>query len=194
MRHFRRIQLQACFRWSWPSYEATKIEDEDEWRRQHDEISRTVMQLMLILIALCLFCLLTLGAPDVNLVSTDAKISMPVVNTEVSYSGFLLFGPLTLIGLTLYLHVFFERLFYLPPASGQYPLPLLFNMPGRGAHFLSMFILYWMIPSILALFTWKALPRAEAPLLVVLTSAMTAILLGLQIRRFRRVEVRCAQP
>ena len=186
MRHFRRIQLQACFRWSWPSYEATKIEDEDEWRRQHDEISRTVMQLMLILIALCLFCLLTLGAPDVNLVSTDAKISMPVVNTEVSYSGFLLFGPLTLIGLTLYLHVFFERLFYLPPASGQYPLPLLFNMPGRGAHFLSMFILYWMIPSILALFTWKALPRAEAPLLVVLTSAMTAILLGLQIRRFPR--------
>src|SRR5205807_1901147 len=31
-----------------------------------------------------------------------------------------------------------------------------------------------------------ALPRAEAPLLVVLTSAMTAILLGLQIRRFPR--------
>jgi uncharacterized protein YjbI with pentapeptide repeats len=144
------------------------------------------MQLMLILIALCLFCLLTLGAPDVNLVSTDAKISMPVVNTEVSYSGFLLFGPLTLIGLTFYLHVFFERLFYLPPASGQYPLPFLFNMPGRGAHFLSTFILYWMVPSILALFTWKALPRAEAPLLVVLTSAMTAILLGLQIRRFPR--------
>jgi uncharacterized protein YjbI with pentapeptide repeats len=177
--------FRVVFQWSRPSHIKT-IEDPDEWHRQHDEISQTVLHIMGTLIATCLFCLLTLGAPDVSLISTDATIRIPVANTDISYTGFLLFGPIILIGLTFYLHVFLEQLFYLAPASDRYPLPFLFNLPRREARLLSRLILYWMVPAILAVFTWKALPRVEAPLLVIMTSATIAIVIGLQIRHFPR--------
>src|SRR5437773_11011416 len=71
-----------------------------------DEISKTIWNLASLLVASSVFCLIILGAPDVSLVSTDAKINIPVAGISVSYPDFLLFAPVFLIGLTLYLHVF----------------------------------------------------------------------------------------
>jgi len=180
-----RSWLRITIRWSRPSYGSAAPLAEEEWRRQHDEISQTIRRTASTLIASCLFCLLTLGAGDENLVSADAKIHIPVANTDVSYTGFLLFGPIVLIGLSFYLHVFLEQLLHLGPSKGREPLPFMFNIARSGARLLSGLVFYWMVPAVLAVFTWKALPRAEAPLLVLLTTCAAAIMVALQIRRFR---------
>jgi hypothetical protein len=86
--------------WARPSYPLNATSPDDEWRRQHDEISGAITRVAFTLVVSSLFCLLTLGAPDVNLVSADARINVPIANTDVSYTGFLFFGPLVLIGIS----------------------------------------------------------------------------------------------
>ena len=61
------------------------------------------------IVGFCLFCLLTLGAPDTNLLSTNAKIDIPFADTSVTYSAFITVGPLLLLGLSVYLQIFLGR-------------------------------------------------------------------------------------
>src|SRR5262245_8660774 len=164
--------------------EPEPVLSEAEWRRQHDEISKNVARVASLLGASCLFCVLTLGAPDATLISADAKIRIPFVNNDVSYLGFLLFGPLVLIGQALYLHVFIEQLIRLGASKNQYSLPFVFNLGRPAARAVSMLMFYWMLPSVLAVFAWKALPRPDAPLFIVVAALTTVAMLLLQIRRF----------
>src|SRR5205807_5453711 len=99
-----------------------------EWRRQHDEISKTIWNLASLLVGSCVFCLITLGAPDASLVSSDARIVIPVANTSVSYMGFLFFGPAVLIGLNLYLHVYLEQRLRMGASKGQLLSPSVSNI------------------------------------------------------------------
>jgi uncharacterized protein YjbI with pentapeptide repeats len=187
-----RRSLRVAFRWARPSWEGVQGLDETAWRTQHDEISKTIWKLTTILVASCLFCVVILGAPDASLVSADAKISVPIASLTVSYGDFLLFGPLFLIGLSLYLHVFIEQLIRLrlyksqksaseSPASSAF----LFNMGRPAADLLSAFLFYGLLPCTLAFFVWKAIPRPDAPwLLSFVFIVMTGVMLALCIRRF----------
>lgn len=132
--------------------------DVTEWKRQHDEISNTVRRVMLTLLAYGLFCVLTLAAPDAPLLGAGAEIPLPLAGTSVDYVSFLVFGPLILIGVTTYLHIFLQASLELDTPEGARPLPFLFNMRSSTASILSDFLLYWLPVILLGLFAWKALP------------------------------------
>ncbi len=87
---------------------------EDDWKREHDEVSTTIRRVMITLIGYSFFCLLTLAAPDERLIKKDATIKIPFAGTDVDYGSFLFIGPAVLIGLTLYLHIFLAR--WWPPS------------------------------------------------------------------------------
>ena len=176
--------LRWCFRWIWPNYPTETALTDAEWRSQHDEISKTIWNLAWLLVASCLFCFITLGATDAVLVNRDAKINIPFAGTTVSYTGFLFFGPLVLIVLALYLHVFVEQRLRIGRLKDRPLSPFLFNLGRPSADLLSAFLFYWMLPCVLIFFCLRALPRPEAPLLIFLTTAATAFMAALGIRRY----------
>ncbi len=177
--------------WWWPpSPEKFEFSIED-WKKQHDEISKAINKLLLVLIGFCFFCAMALGAPDRSLLASDAKIALPFANTEISFAYFLIIAPLVLAGFSFYLHIFVGYWIRLSrqrpsPAGTDTPhpeLPFVFNLKYRTADWLSKFLFYWLVPMILGVFAWKDLPRPEGPILVSLTAAFIAVFLFLQLRR-----------
>lgn len=132
--------------------------DAAEWRRQHDEISNTIRRVMLVLLAYGMFCILTLAAADAPLLGTGSEIVLPLVGTSVDYKSFLLVGPLILVGVTIYLHIFLQASIELGSSNSTRALPFLFNMSSTIASILSGFLFYCFPVMLLVLFAWKALP------------------------------------
>lgn len=187
-----RRAIRDTFGWASPSWaSASSSLNEADWRSQHDEISKTIWQLTSVLVGASLFCLFVLGAPDASLVSNDAKITIPIASITASYADFLLFGPIFLIGVTLYLHVFIEQRLRLGhpdfdhPASQEPLSPYIFNLGFASADVLSMLLFYAMLPCVLAFFVWKGIPRPEAawPLTFVFV-VVSGLMIALKIRRF----------
>jgi len=185
--------LRYGYRWTHPSWESVPSPlNEADWRSQHDEISKTIWNLTTVLVGSSLFCLFVLGAPDASLVSTDAKITIPVVSISASYADFLLFAPIFLIGVTLYLHVFIEKRLRMGRSSAAQivpespPLsPYIFNLGIASADLLSMFLFYGMLPCTLAFFVWKAIPRPAAAWPLMFTFVVVSgFMIALKIRRF----------
>ncbi|MEH6445977.1 MAG: pentapeptide repeat-containing protein [Oceanospirillaceae bacterium] len=134
-----------------------------EWKRQHDEISNTVRRVMLSLLAYALFCGLTLASSnDTSLFGVSSEIKLPIAGTLISYSTFLTVGPLIMVGLVVYLHLFLQSANSLGRPSGANPLPYLFNMDNPIAVALSGFLLYWLPVLMLFQFAWKATPQPIA--------------------------------
>lgn len=177
-------------KWWWPLTEEINFSDQD-WKKQHDEISKAINKLLLILIGFCFFCALSLGASDNSLLASDATITLPFANAKISFVSFLIIAPLVLAAFSFYLHIFAGYWIALSrqrpsPAGAEIPhteLPFVFNLQSRTANWLSKFLFYWLVPVVLGVFAWKALPRPEGPVLVSLTSAFIAVFLFLQLRR-----------
>ena len=176
-------------KWWFPILPIKINRDEDERKRQHEETSRTVRRAMLGLTALCLFCVLALSAGDVKLLTTNAAIKLPFANVEVDFKTFLVTAPIMLTGLLIYLHIFFGHLRLIDKPEEGSQLPVLFNLPYRNAQLLSLFMLYWQAPLVLAFFYWKSIPQPNAatPFFVLLFT--TFFMVFLQIRR-RKAEYR----
>ena len=163
----------------------------EDWQKQHDEVSRAINKLLLVLIGFCFFCALALGAPDRELLASDAQITLPFANAQISFVSFLVIAPLILTALSLYLHIFvgyWTALSGCRPASSSSDtsrsnLPFVFNLPYRTATWLSDVLFYWLVPITLSAFVWKTLPRSESSRLIVLASAFVMVFLFLQIRR-----------
>jgi hypothetical protein len=177
-------------KWWWPLREELNLSDES-WKKQHDEISKAINKLLLVLIGFCFFCALALGAPDRSLLANDAKIKLPFADTEISFVAFLIVAPLVLTALSFYVHIFAGYWINLT-RQGANPsnseplepaLPFVFNLKYRTATWLSNFLFYWLVPLTLAVFAWKALPRPEAPKLIALTSFFISVFLFLYVRR-----------
>jgi len=156
----------------------------EEWKCQHDEISNTLRRGMMILVSYSLFCMLTLGAPDELLIVSGAKIKVPFTGTEVDFVSFLILGPLILLGICIYQHVFLSQWHALGTCEKATRLPYLFNMEHRGANALAGFIFYWLPPTVLIVFVLKALPRpVEAHYLLIMTAMTCTGSVLLQINR-----------
>ena len=177
-------------KWWWPASKKIELSEED-WKKQHDEISKALNKLLLVLIGFCFFCGLALGAPDRSLLASDAKIKLPFADTEISFVAFLILAPLVLTALSFYLHIFAGYWLNLTrqrpsPSNSEllHPeLPFVFNLPYRTATWLSTFLFYWLVPIMLGVFTWKVLPRPEAPTLIAFTSSFVVVFLFLLLRR-----------
>jgi hypothetical protein len=146
-------------------------------------------RLVLVLVGFCFFCVVSLAASDRVLLASGAQIKLPLVNADISYAGFLLLGPMILIGIAFYLHVFVGYWLMLTHAEvsdrllTHASLPFLFNLKFRGARWLSAFLFYWLVPIVLAGFVWKALPRPEVSSLAFITILTTGTMIVLQLRR-----------
>jgi uncharacterized protein YjbI with pentapeptide repeats len=166
-------------------------------QQAYEKFSETVRLTMLALLGFALFCLMiTFSTPDSALLVADPMVKLPFADIPVSFKSFLLLGPLLLIIITLYLHIFYgywldfetdyQHLIRVceqgePPVER---LPMLFSLDHPVPRLLTSFIFYWLVPLVLITITWKAIARLSWGLpLALLTGLVTIILLFLQIRR-----------
>jgi hypothetical protein len=168
--------------WWWPT-EAPVPLSQENLQRQHAQCSDTANRLLCVLLGFCFFCWLTLGGSDAVLLGAGREVAVPVINMNLSNAAFLSVSPIIMIALTLYLHIFVERLRRYDALDADQQSPHLFNMSGPVPQLLSWFFLYWMVPLVLTLFTWKAGPRPEGPTIGAMSIAATMLLIWLQIRR-----------
>ncbi len=156
----------------------------EEWKRQHDETSRTIFQVLVAIVTFSFFCLLSLGTPDASLLAGNATIKLPFANTDISFVAFLFIGPVILIALTTYLHIFVGYHSVLSASQNGWGLPHVFNLQSRLARYVSGMLLYWLVPCILLAFSYKVAPRPGGGLLVIVTVAVTLVLVWVKIRRW----------
>ena len=134
-----------------------------DWERQHDEISKTIRRVMFTLLAFSVFCGLTLASTnDASLFGVGSEIKLPIASTSIDFSSFLTVGPLILIGLIVYLHLFLQSAAELGKPQGANPLPYVFNMENPIAIIMSGFLHYWLPVLLLFQFAWKATPQPMA--------------------------------
>ena len=148
----------------------------EEWKRQHDETSRTIFQVLVAIVSFSFFCLLSLSTPDVSLLAGNATIKLPFANTDISFVAFLFIGPVILIALTIYLHIFVGYHSLLSASHNGRGLPHVFNLQSRLARYVSDMLLYWLAPCILLAFSYKVAPRPGSRLLVIVTIAVAIVL------------------
>jgi len=167
-----------------PVYSCKVFASPEEWQREHDEVSTTIRRTMTALIGYCLFSLLALGAPVKDLISNNA-ITIPVADSTVSFSAFLIVGPLILLCLTSYLHIFLGYLTELGQPREKASLPFLFNMQKRFPLLLTDTIFYWLTPIVLFVFavTARIQGRTYVLLLTFIAVITTMLLLVIKIRR-----------
>ena len=74
----------------------------DQCKALHDETSKIIRRVFLTLTGTCLFCVITLaGSSDIQLLTAEATVKLPVLNYDMGFEAFLIVGPIVLISLTL---------------------------------------------------------------------------------------------
>jgi uncharacterized protein YjbI with pentapeptide repeats len=166
-------------------FESYKLSSEQR-KAYHDETSKTIRRVFYSLVGACMFCVITLaGSPDVQLLTSGATVKLPALNYDIEFKAFLVVGPVFLIALTIYLHIFVgqHRMVVMSSESQQ---PMLPNFNSWTARLMVLVISYWMVPITLVVFTWKAWPRPYGPLLGYTALGVATGLVLLQIRRCPR--------
>jgi hypothetical protein len=159
----------------------------NEWKRQHDEVSNTVRRVMLSLLAYALFCGITLASAEDVSIFGGSEVTLPFANTKIGYATFLTAGPLILVGLTVYLHLFLQSAIDLGRPQGANPLPYIFNMDYPVAAALSSFMHYWLPVLLLFLFAWKAVNLCAGYWLGLASTGMAVVMLYLHMARMSAV-------
>jgi uncharacterized protein YjbI with pentapeptide repeats len=167
--------LRVLRQW-WYPIPRTEVRHKDVVREIHKQCSETLNKTMLVLIGVAFFCLLTtLSSPDKLLLGADSVIKVPFADAPLSFLGFIVVGPLLLIVLTIYLHVFYgywlecewERQYLnkrlIPPIES---VPTLFYFSDAVPYMLTWIIFYGLVPAVLVTITRKAwaLPDMGLPL------------------------------
>jgi hypothetical protein len=151
----------------------------EELKQQFDKTSDIINSIVALLIGFCFYSALALSSlPDTRLLSTTPttpELQVPFVQGRISFLVFLLIGPLTLLLLSLYVHIYVEHWWGLlrlqiqraADAGLQPPLllhpPLFFNLPYKIASVTSVFVLYLLVPLILLFFCYEALKLPQTP-------------------------------
>ncbi|WP_171060997.1 pentapeptide repeat-containing protein [Poseidonocella sp. HB161398] len=129
------------------------------------ELAKRIRQIALLLLVSGLFMLVTLDAPDADLVRADALINWPIIRTEVPLSTMLLYAPVTLIAILIYLHLFYGRLLKYR-RQGHHPgESYVFTMTSPGGRLATDLMFYAYVPLVLVFFTWRVMFRPEAKIL-----------------------------
>ena len=172
--------------WLWPPSLSASKDQKIDWKKQHDEVSSTIRRVMLTIIAYSAFCLFTLSAPDSELITK--KINLPFANVEINLISFLIIGPLVLICLLIYMHIFINYLNTISKEKNSESLPYLFNLPGKIPSLLTSFFFYWLAPIVLFYFIYKAQPHrpADISILLFVAAVVIATLIFLQLRNWSK--------
>lgn len=124
--------------------------------KQHAELSRIIRNVTLTILGYSFFCLITIAGPDTGLILGEIKI--PFANVNISPFSFLVVGPLILVALSFYLHVFIEKWSMLGDLEESKRLPYVFNIDGPVARLISYSLFYLLTPIVMIAFVWKSSP------------------------------------
>ena len=150
----------------------------------HDDASKTIRRVFYSLLGTCLFCVLTLaGTPDADLISAGAVVTLPILDYPIGFADFLVVGPVLLIALTAYLHIFVaqHRMIAIPANDRLAMLP---NFDAFAARLTVWFAHYRLIRATFVYVVCKAGRRAfEGWVVFVGSIVVVSVLAVLQIRR-----------
>jgi uncharacterized protein YjbI with pentapeptide repeats len=119
-----------------------------------------ITRLMLTYVGFAAFCVFALQSADRLMIIGQASVNLPVAG-EVSFDTFILVAPAVLIGMRIYLEVYFDHWRQLDGQLNQENEPLIlspFKHPLLKRF--STFVLWFLLPGVLTLFTWKVAVRA----------------------------------
>jgi hypothetical protein len=128
----------------------------DKQLERHKELSITVRRTMFTMLAYGVSCAVIIAQPDVPFVLTSSGVQIPVINVAVNLKAFLLVGPLGLIAITIYLHLFIAKLDGLTGLDEYDKQPFLFNFQDSFSRLLKFLIFYAPPPFLMLGFSWKA--------------------------------------
>jgi hypothetical protein len=122
----------------------------------HKELSTTVRRTMFTMLAYSAFCMIIVAQPDVPFVLSGSGVKIPVINAAVNIKAFLLVGPLGLLLITFYLHLFLAKLDRVTGLKEDDKQPFLFNFQDRLSRFLIFLVFYATPPIVMVGFSWKS--------------------------------------
>jgi hypothetical protein len=123
-----------------------------------EDTATQVTRIGLTFLSTATFCLLSLLAPDSDLLGSSKNINVPFAG-PVSFFGFMLLGPAILIILRLYLQIYAEhsdRLDQLARSVSVTRAPTLVPLQNPLIRLFSGLVFYVLLPATVALFAWKA--------------------------------------
>jgi len=154
--------------------------DEKEF---YNDISNTIRKVFYWLVGSSVFCIITIiGLPDSQLLAPTTTINLPVINYNIGFHEFLIVGPIILITLTVYLHIFVGQ-HKLLKGCGMYMHPSLPSFNNWPSKLIVAISFYWVAPITLAVFTWKAWPGHFGYMLLTVSMMVSFCLVYLQVRR-----------
>lgn len=161
--------------------DTAEAQPDDSLKERHRELSLTVRRAMFTLLAYCAYCLTIVAQTDEAFVLTGGGVTLPVVGATVDIDAFLIAGPIGLVVIASYLHIFWGKILELPSLPAQERTPILFNFDDGPARPLRFLILYGLPPIMMAAFAWKAAVQPQAWLMVaaaIVVTAATVLLWG----------------
>jgi uncharacterized protein YjbI with pentapeptide repeats len=123
-----------------------------------DETASQVVRLMLAFVGTAAFCLLSLASPDIGLLTSNEKLTVPGAG-PVSFFGFMLLGPTILIVLRIYLQIYVEHSGRLNRIADRMPVvraPTLAPLKNPLIRGFSGLTFYLLLPVTTLDFAWKA--------------------------------------
>ena len=139
--------------------------------------AKTVERLYTLTLLVAILCIIALFGPDYSLLAADAVLKIPYIGVEVSVASFLIFGPAALLIAWAYLQLALERLNQTRTAEERLQGFYIFDVDAPVFKVVWQLTLYGVVPLVLVVFIWKALPRPEAWMLTM--TFMMALLLSL---------------
>ena len=166
----------------WPLRDVVK-EDEDA-ARMHSECSRTIKRMFLAILAFSLFCVVTLSGSEEGLLGVGTEIELPFAGVRMTVKNFVIVGPLILVALTVYLHLYvgeWVRLHHYVSLLKR--AANFFNFEGFVAKLFTNVAFYWLTPAVLCFFFWKSIPLPLSFQVLSIVVFSTALIIWLSIRR-----------
>ena len=118
-----------------------------------NEAALTVRRTLYAILLYAAFCLTVLGLDFSAFNDFEGKIPIPLIdNAKMDWATFMVMGPLILISLAAYLHLFLGYWLKSPSELRQQSLPTLFSIDNPLAEIVSLLIFYGVPPLILAHF------------------------------------------
>ena len=137
-----------------------------------------IARLMMGYAGFAVFCVFTLFSPDRGMTGATANVDMPLAGT-VLFLAFMVVAPVVLIGMRIYLEVYVQRWRHLDAELDAETEPMTVSPLKHPLlrHF-SAFVLEFVLPATLVLFTLKAAAKedwGEAFLLLTLVCVATQV-------------------
>ena len=126
-----------------------------EYKERHDECSKDVRRIGLALLAFAIFCFLAMGKAGEKLL-VDNEVKIPFADVPADFQTFMIVGPLALLLITGYFHLFIHELHRYRGLPQKFRLPFAFNLDNPFAKWLSNLVFYFLTPAVLFVFSFKS--------------------------------------